>query len=113
MSIKGIIQETTITDISLFLYTGQLILQIAFKPNNDVPRTVHCFNLNRPIEVQKVIKLLQYTQTENILDLQDKKIITVYKDHFTYGFSDLDGKIFVPLLTNELMEVNVETILNM
>lgn len=114
ISMKGIIQKTTISDISVFLddNSGYLILQVSFVPSTP-PRTVHNFVLNNPVDVQRVIKLLQYTHSRDVEELWNKEIKTAYKNHFTYGFGDLAEDKFVPFLTKELMEVSKEEILEM
>lgn len=112
---EGIIKTTTITDLSVFKpdnYPDLLLLQIAFaEPKR--PRTVHNFVMGNPIDVQRVLKLFEYTNSTNLEELDGKQIKTAYKDHFTYGFCALDGNKFIPLLTKDLIEVTEEEILKM
>ena len=110
---EGIIKKTTITDLSFFKpdnHPDLLVLQIAFAEPN-YPRTVHNFDMCNPIDVQRVLKLFEYTNSRDLRELAGKQIKTAYKNHYTYGFGTLDGIKFIPLLTKDIIEVTEKEIL--
>lgn len=64
------------------------------------------FILTNPIDVQRLTKLMNYTGSYEVDDLNDKIIRKVVSENFLCGFGHPIEDKFVPTLTEEFKEIN-------
>lgn len=66
------------------------------------------FILTNPIDSQRLIKLMEYTRTSDVLKLNGKIVRMVTHDCFFRGFGDPISNKFVPAFGEELQEITEE-----
>ena len=65
-----------------------------------------CFILSDPIDVQRFIKLMNYVGVYEVIDLNGKVIREVDSCGFLRGFGHSIDDKFIPILTDEFMEIS-------
>ena len=64
-----------------------------------------CFILTDPTDVQRLVKLMLYTGTSEVQELNGKIIRRIDKNNFLRGFGDPIANKFIPIFGDELKEL--------
>lgn len=98
------IQNAKIKDVTVG-FDDRDMLAVSFSLNGQYTGSQCSFNLEDPVDVQRLIKLMQYTCSYEVGDLNGKIVRKGDTGHLLRGFGHPCEDKFIPVLTEEFQEI--------